>query len=128
MTIPRLNSVLIVEDEGLVCLMLEDLLHDMGALVIDVFATAGDALAALRAAHYDCAILDIIVRDGTSEPVADALAERDIPFLFSSGVDLDVLPPRHQGRRLISKPFDDSTLAAQISDLLRGRPRGLCPA
>ena len=108
--------------------VLEDLLRDMGARVVDVFAAAGDALAALNASHYDCAILDILVRDGTCEPVADALAERGIPFLFSSGVGLDALPPRHQSRRLISKPFDDSVLAAQISDLLHGRSQALSPA
>ncbi|MGN6158716.1 MAG: response regulator [Devosia sp.] len=122
------NSVLIVEDEGLVCLMLEDMMRDMGARVVDVFAAAGDALAALKARHYDCAILDILVRDGTSEPVADALAERGIPFLFSSGVDLDVLPARYHGQRLISKPFEDSVLAAQLSELLRDRSPAFCPA
>ena len=128
MTVTKPNSVLIVEDEGLVSLMLEDLMRDMGARVIDVFAAAADALAALRASDYDCAILDIIVRDGTCEPVADLLAERGIPFLFSSGVGIDVLPPRHHERRLISKPFDDSMLAAHIRELLCGEAAAFSPA
>ena len=114
------DSVLIVEDEGLVSLMLEDLLRSMGARVVDVFGAAGDALSALAASNYDCAILDIIVRDGTSEPVADALADRGIPFLFSSGVGLEMVDARHHNRRLISKPYDDNVLASHIRELLRG--------
>jgi DNA-binding response OmpR family regulator len=118
MTLLSPKSVLILEDEGLVGLMIEQLVQDMGAGMIDVFSAAKEALAALTEKTYDCAVLDVLVRDGTSMPVADALDERGIPFLFSSAVGAEVLHPRHRERPLLAKPFDDDTLKAQILSLI----------
>ncbi|HVY52516.1 MAG TPA: response regulator [Devosia sp.] len=116
------DSVLILEDEGLVSILLEEIVRDMGARVVDVFATAREALKALASASYDCAILDVLVRDGSSMQVADALVERRIPFIFSSGVGIDAVDARHQCHRLISKPFDDEVLRRHLCELL-ARPR-----
>ena len=118
MTGQRLDSILILEDEALVSLMLEDLVRGMGARVIDVFAAASEALHALSRAHYDRAILDVIVRDGTSNEVADTLAARGIPFLFSSGVGVDALEPQHRDRPLVPKPYEDATIRSHILDLV----------
>lgn len=118
MTVRRLDSILILEDEALVSMALEDLVRSMGARVVDVFAAASEALQALARGHYDCAILDILVRDGTSTPVADRLDEHGIPFLFSSGVDIDVIDPRHRARPLVPKPYEDATLRAHILQLI----------
>lgn len=124
MSMPRPDAVLIVEDEGLISIMLEELVREMGARAIDVFSSNADALAALASRTYDCAILDVVVRDGTSMPVADALAERGIPFLFSSGVGPEALEPRHRGRRLISKPFEDGLVKTQLVEIMNcGRSR-----
>jgi CheY-like chemotaxis protein len=116
----RPHSVLIVEDEGLVSLMLEDILREMGACKVDVFASASEALAAAGSRDYDCAVLDVIVRDGMCTRVADVLEQRGIPFIFSSGVGIDALEPRHRTRSLISKPFDDASLKNHILSLLAG--------
>jgi len=120
MTARHPGSVLILEDEALVALLLEDLVRDMGAHTIDVFAAAGDALAALATREYDCAVLDLFVRDGSSLPVADALAARDIPFLFSSAADTEALASRHRSRAFLAKPFDDAAARARILDLMSG--------
>ena len=121
MTTHQPSSVLVLEDEGLVALMLEDLLREMGARVVDCFAGASDALSAATTRHYDCAVLDVIVRDGTSAHVADALHERGIPFVFSSGVGREALEPRHQSAGLITKPFDDQAFKAHVAALLKPR-------
>lgn len=122
MTDPRPNSVLILEDEALVSLMLEDLVREMGVRVIDVFAAASEALRAIAARPYDLAVLDIVVRDGMSTAVADALDERGIPFLFSSASGPDALEPRHRDRPLVTKPFEDSVLRGHLAALLPSKP------
>lgn len=127
MTILSPKSVLILEDEGLVGLMLEQVVRDMGAGMIDVFSATTEALAALTEKTYDCAVLDVLVRDGTSMPVADALDQRGIPFLFSSAAGAEVLAPRFRDRPLIEKPFDDDTFKARILSLI-GAGGALAPA
>jgi CheY-like chemotaxis protein len=112
------HSVLIAEDEGLVSLMLEDMVRDLGARSVDVFAGVAEAIEAAASTHYDFAILDVILRDGTSSGVADLLDERGVPFLFASAVGADALDERHRSRRLISKPFEEEELKAHILGLL----------
>jgi CheY-like chemotaxis protein len=113
------SSVLILEDEALVSLMLEDLVREMGARVIDVFGAASEALRAVATRKYDLAVLDIVVRDGTCTEVADALEQRGIPFIFSSAVGPDALEARHRDRPLVTKPFEDSVLRSQLAAVLR---------
>jgi len=122
MTDPTPRSVLILEDEALVSLMLEDLVREMGARVIDVFAAASDALRAIASRPYDLAVLDVVVRDGMCTSVADALDKRGIPFLFSSAVGADALEPRHRDRPLVTKPFEDSVLRGHLAALLPRKP------
>ena len=50
------------------------------------------------------------------DAIADALAERDIPFLFSSGSDAGALEPRHANRPMIGKPFMDDDLKLIVLD------------
>ena len=45
----------------------------------------------------------------------DALAERGIPFAFTSGGG-DVIPPAHAHRKLITKPFRISDIEAALGD------------
>ncbi len=115
---PTPHSVLIAEDEGLVSLVIEDMVRDLGARVIDVFAATADALKAAASTHYDIAILDVILRDGSSTPVADLLDQRGIPFLFSSGAGYEAIDPRHHNRVLLSKPFEEAELKAEVLRLL----------
>jgi DNA-binding response OmpR family regulator len=122
-TTSRLERVLILEDEAMVSLMMEDLLRGMGAQAVDVFAAAADAMRALSSGWYDCAVLDVLLRDGTSSAVADELPRRGIPFMFSSAVGAEFLEPRHRSRPLLAKPFDDSALRARVLQLL-GEPGG----
>ena len=119
---PPPSSVLILEDEAMLSLMLEDVVRGMGARVVHAFAAAADALQALADGHYDFAILDVLVRDGTSAAVADALATREIPFIFSTAVDPEALEPRHRDRTVLIKPYEEDVLHASIIDLF---PPGL---
>jgi CheY-like chemotaxis protein len=114
----HLGSVLIVEDEGLVAMMLEDLVRDMGARDVHVFADVQSARDAARTEPYSCAILDLLVRDGTTGELADILAGRDIPFIFSTGSEMSSLQERHRSRPIVIKPFADDVLRGHIRDLL----------
>src|SRR4051812_36415564 len=89
--------VLVVEDETLIAMMIEDLLADMGCIVVGAAATIAQALALLAdpAFQIDGALLDVNLGGEKVFPVADALAQRAIPFVFATGYGKDALEPRH---------------------------------
>lgn len=74
------------------------------------FAVVGptaSVAAACRLVHDHApagAILDINLGGEQVFPVADLLAARDIPFVFTSGYDAGMLPPLHARRPLVTKP------------------------
>jgi CheY-like chemotaxis protein len=111
-----LRSALILEDEGLVSMMIEDIMRELGCDDIETFPTVDAARLALTARDYDCAILDVRLRDGDSSEIADMLAVRGIPFLFSTGSGLDGVPERHNARPVLTKPFADDDLKVKVLD------------
>ncbi|OYY72347.1 response regulator [Sphingomonas sp. 28-63-12] len=100
------NTILIVEDEPLIAMMLEDFLDILGKKVIGPVDCTEDGLAAIAAGGIDAAILDINLRGGeTSWLLADALAEAGVPFVFASGGSGSDIADRFRDRPLLSKPF-----------------------
>jgi CheY-like chemotaxis protein len=111
-----IRSVLVVEDEMIVAMMIEDIVRELGVSEVHLCADARSALEVVRAEPIDCAILDLRVRDGSVAPVADALAEKGVPFVFSSGSDAGAIEERHAHRPMISKPFMDDDLKLVVLD------------
>ena len=107
-----IRSVLVVEDEMIVAMLMEDLLRSLGVEEVYIAADVKSALKLLETRPVDCAVLDLWVRDGDTMAVADILVDKGIPFVFSSGSDAGAIAERHAARPLISKPFldDDFTL------------------
>jgi CheY-like chemotaxis protein len=99
-------SVLIVEDEPLIAMMLEDYIEGLGHRVAGAVETVEDALAQVEAGEFDVVILDVHLRGGApSWPVADALADRGVKFLVATGGHVEPPPERHVNAPILSKPF-----------------------
>lgn len=100
------KTILIVEDEPLISMMLEDFLD---ALDMDVAGAADNvaaALALIEAGGIDAAILDVNLRGGeTSWPIADALAAANVPFVIATGGSGDMIADQHRDRPVLAKPF-----------------------
>lgn len=111
-----IRSVLIVEDEMIVAMLMEDIVRDLGVDEVHICPDVVSALEAVETKRIDCAILDLCIRGGSSAPVADRLAQKDIPFVFSSGSDAGALEDRHADRPMISKPFLDDDLRLIVLD------------
>lgn len=104
--------VLIVEDEGLVALMLEDLLEELGCVVAASVARLEAAWSAIEAARFELAVLDVNVAGETSFNLARELVQRGVPFVFSTGYGAAGLPADLQNQRVLTKPFDRDALRA----------------
>src|SRR5450759_3991479 len=83
------RRVLMVEDEMIVAWLLEDTLTDLGCAVIGPAGNVNQALAMIEAEAIDVAVLDINLNGQMSYPIADALAARGVPLVFSTGYDKD---------------------------------------
>jgi DNA-binding NtrC family response regulator len=116
MTRPGLAGcrVLVVEDELLVSMLVEDMLIEEGCIVIGPFARVKDALAAVRIEVLDVALLDVNVAGERVFPVAEALEQRGVPFLFVTGYGDSALPAGRPDWVACAKPFH----AAKLTELL----------
>ncbi len=106
--------VLIVEDEGAVALLIEDMLLDLGC---DIAGSAADLDAACRLASsesLDLALLDLNLAGSSSLPVAEILRRRGIPLVFSTGYGVGSLPAEFQSYPTLAKPYVLSALQAKI--------------
>lgn len=111
-----IRSILIVEDEMIVAMLIEQLVRELGVGDVYLCIDAATALGIVASKQIDLAVLDMKVRDGTTIAVADVLADKGIPFIFSSGSDVGALPARHVDRPMVSKPFLDDDLKLVILD------------
>jgi len=112
------RRVLVVEDETMVAWLLEDMLADLGCAVVGPAARVNQALAMLDAEAIDAAVLDVNLKGQKSYPVADALAARGVPFVFSTGYNEDSLPNSYQSFPVLQKPFDRLKLGDTLAKLL----------
>jgi DNA-binding response OmpR family regulator len=110
--LPKRQRILIVEDEPFITLALEGMLPELG---FDVAGSAAQIFAALELIgreRIDGAILDVNLGLQRIDPVADLLAERACPFIFTTGYAISGVPARHSGRAVLQKPFGMEQLAA----------------
>ncbi|HEX3918128.1 MAG TPA: response regulator [Caulobacteraceae bacterium] len=115
-TTPMVARILLVEDEGLVALMLEDMLEDLGFEVACSAATVAQALSWLDAGGaLDLALLDVNLGGEPVFPVADALKARGVPFAFSTGYG-EGHDPRFREAPLLGKPIQFE----RLGEVLRG--------
>jgi CheY-like chemotaxis protein len=123
------KSVLIVEDELMIRMLLEDMLSELGYRVVAQAGRLDEASTAARQAAYDIAILDLNLDGQSTLAVADLIAARGKPYVFATGYGEQGLPPSHRHRPTLRKPFQleglRDTLAralAQQGELPPARP------
>ena len=111
------RRVLLVEDEVMVAWALQDMLTDIGCTVIGPAGRAVHAMVLIDVETIDAAVLDINLGGETSYLVADLLAARGVPFVFSTGYDQDGLIPAYRAFPTLQKPYQHSELARTLGAL-----------
>jgi CheY-like chemotaxis protein len=116
-------KILIVEDEPLIALMLADMLADLGFDVAASVTQVPEALSIIEKLTIDVALLDVNIGTQKIDPVADLLAARGTPFIFTTGYGNSGVPANHAGRAILQKPFHIDELAnvlRSVVDTARG--------
>lgn len=104
------KRVLVVEDELLVAAMLEDMLTDLGAVVVGPAATIAKGLSLVATEAVDAAVLDVNVGGARIDPVAEALKARGIPAVFATGYGTEALPSAGPAD-IVEKPYTQKKVA-----------------
>lgn len=111
--------VLVVEDEMMVSMLIEDMLGDLGCLVVGPASRIEDALVLVDSAAIDCAVLDVNLGGQPIFPLADILRERGAPFAFATGYGDAGLRESDRGTPVLQKPFREIDLARVLGELRR---------
>lgn len=112
------KSILIVEDEAMIGMMLEDYLDALGYRLYALAASVEEACVHAREGSFDAALVDCNLQGEKSWPVADILVERNIPFIFATGGMADDLPQVHAGRPTLAKPFTIGAVERALGKVL----------
>lgn len=110
--------VLLVEDEGGVALLLENMLEELGCELVGSVARISRAMEAARSRPLDFAILDVNVAGETSFDLARSLRERGTPFVFSTGYGASGLPADLADCAVLAKPFTLDSLRRKMLETL----------
>jgi CheY-like chemotaxis protein len=109
-------TVLLVEDQALIALDTEEILHELGASTVKTHSSVSSAMIALGEHTPDCAVLDLNLGKETSELVAAHLSEQGTPFVFATGYrDSASIPARFSSVPVVRKPISADALARQLS-------------
>ena len=114
-------KALIVEDEGPVALLIEDMLLNLGCEIAASAAELDRACAFARAATIDFALVDLNLNGRSAAPVAHILRERGIPFVFSTGYGVSGLAEELSSHPTLTKPFVVDDLRLTLLRALDGR-------
>lgn len=115
------RRVLAVEDEYFIAEELAQVLRNAGATVLGPAPSVEAALDLIRGAVPEAAVLDVNLCGEMVYPVADLLAARGVPFVFTTGYDRTALPERFAAVRRLEKPFDPPELLRELGRLLVDR-------
>jgi CheY-like chemotaxis protein len=115
----KLNGlrVLVVEDEMMVSMLIEDMLGDLGCIVVGPAARLDEALDLANAGELDCAVLDVNLGGQPIFPLADVLRSKGKPFAFATGYGDAGLRDVDKGTPVLQKPFRESDLARVLGEL-----------
>lgn len=111
------RRILIVEDEYFLA---EEMAREFRQAGAEVFGPVADVEGAMRILAQepglDGVVLDINLHGEMAYPVADALIERHLPFVFATGYDRWSIPAPYAGVRRCEKPVQ----AFEVADVLFG--------
>ena len=111
---PLFGTVLLVEDNLIIAMDAEDMLLELGAEQVVHAMSVTKAMHLIETVDVTFAMLDIFLKDETSEAIADKLSEMNVPFIFASGGHATKAHDFTLGVPAVTKPFSLQSMSAAI--------------
>ncbi len=115
---PSQFSVLIVEDEVMIRMMVADMLEELGYTIAGEAGDINEAIRLAQSIEFDIAILDVNVNGQVISPVAEVIQRQKRPFVFATGYGAQGLPEPFRNRPTLQKPFQMEMLAQVLATTL----------
>lgn len=113
------QTLMIVEDEALVAIVLKDVLTDAGYIVLDLTTRHVEALDVARASPPDLALVNIKLAGGDDGvELAENLKALDIPVVFISGQISRARSAETVAIASMPKPYDADEMVLAVGYLL----------
>jgi CheY-like chemotaxis protein len=108
---------LVIEEEALLRMLLEEMVHDLGHEVVAGGGTFEEAMQLARDAQIDVAILDMRSHGVLTFPVADVLIRRNLPYIFATAIMPTHVPAQHWGVPFLKKPFEHDEVRRVLDEV-----------
>jgi CheY-like chemotaxis protein len=119
--LPSGLKALLAEDEPLIALDLDALLHDLGIERVVVVSSVAQGLRVTATEAVDFALLDVRLGHEPCFPLAVHLEAAGVPFAFVSGYPLSIIPPEFSHVPMLSKPYVRESVRAVVARLVTRR-------
>ena len=112
-------SVLLVEDEVMIRMMVADMLEELGHRVVGEAGEISRAIALAQSIEFELAILDVNLNGEVITPVAEVIKARKRPLIFATGYGAAGVPDNYRDQPTLQKPFLLEQLAGMIDRALK---------
>jgi CheY-like chemotaxis protein len=119
------RRLLVVEDEPLIGVLMEDVLHGIGFDNVELCRSLEDGFTAVRRLDFAGAILDMNLNGVPVYPLADLLIANGVPLIFVTGYSRDMVDGRFANVPLLEKPVDGERLAQALKGFFQPAPPNL---
>ena len=124
MDMDDITRVFIVEDEVIIAFDMSDMLESLGFEVVGPAVNLEAAKVLAAEEEIDAAFLDVnLGANKTSQPVADILRERKIPFIFVTAYDANQIEFRTTDDRVLRKPVTGKEMLSTLRQVLPDREK-----
>lgn len=111
----RRKRVLLVDNEHAICAFVSSVLEDIGYSVVCA-ASRGEARLAASRNEFACALIEMMLPDGSGEELAEDMARLGVPVIVMSGHPDGIKSGRASRHTFLQKPFSVAGLVRVIVD------------
>ncbi len=97
------------------------MLMELGCELVGTASRMAEAISAAQNSGCDAAVLDVNINGEPIDPVAEVLAARRVPMVFSTGYGRSGLDVRWREHPVLQKPYRVEELAAALARALGDR-------
>lgn len=112
-------KIMLVEDEFIVALDMRGQLNALGYEVVCAAPSVEDALSCVDTERIDAAVLDVNLQGRHVRPVAMALSERGVPFVFVTANAAELTGRNSFNAPVLPKPYIARELEEVLVRLIR---------
>ena len=113
-------KVLVVEDEMMIAMLIEDMLDELGCKLVGPATNVPRALELIGKERVEVAVLDLNLDGKDTYAIADALRQKNVPFIFATGYGSTGMRPEYGDRPVLQKPFQAKDLETALAEALAG--------